>query len=139
MPKVKVNADSWRSNWENGVSTGGDKYRQGVQNVDVSPTSLAADQRDAYLQGVQRSVGKWEKGLRSVTKDDWVKATAGNGADAWTASVSKAGSKVAAHASKAIPIYNNLLSTMPPRGATIDQNLKRVSHFAKGLRAAFNK
>jgi hypothetical protein len=47
----------------------------GIRGVQVSPTALAAKKKDKMIANLTESVrsGKWEKGLLSVSLEDWRK------------------------------------------------------------------
>ena len=62
--------------WQRNLSGSVESIRSGVQDVTVSPTEKAASKADQYLIGVQSAVdsGKYQRGLRSVTLEQWKQA-----------------------------------------------------------------
>ena len=62
--------------WQRNLSGSVESIRSGVQDVTVSPTEKAASKADQYLIGVQHAVdsGKYQRGLRSVTLEQWKQA-----------------------------------------------------------------
>lgn len=79
--------------------------RAGVQRVEVSPTELAAQKQDKYLAGVQQAAqdGKWARGLRRVTKQDWQEKMLSKGVNRIAQGIDEAKDKVTEFAAEFLP------------------------------------
>lgn len=135
--RIAINATQFSENWAKGVQGATDKVKAGVNAVNEAPGQKAAAQGDLWLQRVTSSRDKWARNVAAVSLTDWKTATIQKGIPAYTNSVGLAKSKVANFAQELIPAINAALDTMPPRGATLDQNLQRVRHIAQALQTAF--
>lgn len=59
--------------WNRNLTGATQTIKDGVAAMTVNPMEEAAKQKDRYKDGVQKAVdeGRWERGLRSVSVDDW--------------------------------------------------------------------
>jgi hypothetical protein len=67
------NAATVAERWSRGLSNSVDKMREGVLAVTTAPSEAAIAAKDRYLTGVQTAVadGRYERGLRRVTLQQW--------------------------------------------------------------------
>lgn len=93
---MPLNATDVANDWANGLVGAVAKIKKGVMAVTEAPTELAAQAADAYMQGVQMAVqtNRFQDGCRSVTLQDWQKATAEKGANNITTGVAFAKPKM---------------------------------------------
>lgn len=77
------------------VSSAVQDYRDGVNNVQVSPGQLAVKKKDKFRNNLLAAIdsGKWEENTASVDLDTWKKRTAGKGADRLVAGLEDARDK----------------------------------------------
>lgn len=136
MP-VRVNENEFVQNWENGMVGSADKAARGVDRVTQAPGKAAAAQKSVWLQNIQSSADRWATNVGNVTLEDWRNAYKQKGIPAMQNAIPLAKNKVMAAAGKLLSTLKSLDASAPKRGATIDQNLQRVAHFAKGLNRAF--
>lgn len=73
---MPLSAAAVAKQWADRMQAAGQKMTDGVNNVTTSPTELAAQAKDRWIQGVTKAAadGKFEDGLRSVTLSDWKEA-----------------------------------------------------------------
>lgn len=69
----QYNAATVAALWMQRASSAGEKMKAGVNSVTENPAEKAAAAAPAWLAGVQRAAaeGSFEKGLQSVTLQDW--------------------------------------------------------------------
>lgn len=129
MPSASQVAD----NWARGMANSGEKLKQGIMAVTVSPTAKAADAADRMLAGVQRAIqsGKTQAALRAVSLEAWKDAAINKGAN-----------RVAGGAAAAKPKFTNFMQQFLPHLAAgmaqldsmprgdIEQNLARARAIA---------
>lgn len=113
-------------------------FKKGVQGVDVSPTEKAAQNADGYVAGIQDAVesGRWQARLRAVSKQAWIEATAGKGADRYASGIAAARPKIEAFQAAYGPIRDRIAATvnaMPSQ--TLEQRLEKMMANARGLAA----
>jgi hypothetical protein len=124
---ARPNATEAAANWSRNLGASGERIRKGVQAVTVSPGKQAAEQVDAYVNGVQMNSKKWQKSLEKLTVEDWRKAV-----------IEKGLARIANGANAAKPKYEafyrefdahltNLENTLKgmPRGG-LQQNIQRM-------------
>lgn len=134
--KVKVNETQFADNWESGLQGASAKIERGIDAVTTAPGKLAAAQKQLWLTNVTKSADKWERNVQ-VPLPEWQKAAKDKGIPALQNAIPLAKSKVQAAAAKLIPAMNDALSSIPPRGTTLEANIARVTHIARKMKAAF--
>lgn len=74
--------------------------QKGIERVTESPTAKAAGKKDKMLAGITEAVnsGKWERGLKRVSLDEWKTKTIDKGLGRIAAGVDAARGKVEAFA-----------------------------------------
>lgn len=93
---MPINFSKAAAKWKSGMSTAGPSYTDGIDGVTTSPTELAAQNEQGYLQGVSEAVssGRFSKGLRKVSLSDWKKAAKDKGAQRLASGAAAAAGKV---------------------------------------------
>lgn len=136
------NASDVAAKWSKNLASSGDSIRQGVQNVTQAPTQKAAQNVNAYVNGVNQAAasGKWQRGLNRVSLQDWQNATLQKGLPRITSGATAGKSKMESFMTQFLPHVDqlqNVLASMP-RG-DIEQNKARmlaaVDHMAKFKRS----
>ena len=120
-------ADKWSRN----LSSAGESIKQGVDAVTESPTEKAARRVDAYVAGVQRAAanGKWQRGLRNVSIDDWKEAMRTKAVNRITSGAAIAKPKMEAFMSRFMPFVEAAkreLDQSMPRGS-FEENKARMN------------
>lgn len=138
--KVTINAEQFAERWQEGLQGASAKIEAGINAVNTAPGQSAAQQADVWMQRLQDSKEKWKKNVAAVSLEDWKQAAIEKGIPNLQASLNLGRNKVMKAAGKLIPAINNALASpnMPKRGATIEQNVARVTFMAKELRKAFS-
>lgn len=110
--------------WASRLGAATQAVKDGVQSVTVSPTSKAASQASAYLNGVQEAVssGKWQRGLNRVSLADWQNAMLNKGVN-----------RIATGATAAIPKMEQFQSQWLPY---MDQLKAKLNSMPRGDKAA---
>lgn len=114
--------------WVDRLSAATNSIRDGVNNVKTAPGQLAADRRDAYLQGVQANVGKWARNVAAVSLADWKKATLDKGLPRVAPGAAAAKDKFTRFMTDWLNFQASVVQpalASQPRG-TIDQNIQRA-------------
>lgn len=101
--------------WQRNLSSAQESIRAGVNAVDESPTTKAANRAEAMVSGVQRAVadGKWQRGLQRVTLQDWKQAMLEKGVP-----------RIASGAASALPKVQDFMSEFLP---FVEQGVQRIN------------
>lgn len=131
-------AQKWSANLQNAVPS----MTAGVNAVTTSPTTLAAQNQQGYLMGVQAAVqsGKWAAGLNNVSLADWKNAMVNKGIPRVQSGAVQGQPKMQAAMTKLLPfIYQarDQVNSSTPRGG-LQQNLQRMNQFVT-LMAGYQK
>lgn len=115
--------------WQRNLSGATESIRQGVMGVTSSPTEAAARRQDAYVAGVQRAAadGKWARGLRRVSTQQWQEAFLQKGLPRIAQGASQGKDKVAEFMSEWLPYEQQLQQKLQsmPRG-DLSTNIQRA-------------
>ena len=131
---VKTSAADAAANWETGFAGAATKYAAGIDAVTISPGQLAAQQVNAYVQGVQNSQRIWQAKMAAMDINAWKAAAKGVGAQRLATGATKGKAKMAAFMQQFIPDLANAVNSLPARG-TYEQNMARSRAFADALHA----
>lgn len=110
--------------------------RLGVERVTVSPTSLAAAKKDKMRTNIMKSIdtGKWERGLKRVSLEDWKKQMTEKGIARVSAGIDGAAAKTTAFFGELFPFQDNLkreIERLPD--VTLEDNINRMTTFVRGM------
>lgn len=110
--------------------------RQGIDRVTESPMEKAVAKKEKMLANLTASVndGRWERGLRRVTLEDWKKKTRDVGVARIAAGIQAASSKVIAFAEELLPHIDAgqaKLKTMPD--ITLEDSIARMTTFVRHM------
>ena len=108
----------------------------GVNSVTVSPTEQAAKKQDKLIQNWTDAVqsGKWARGLRAVSLDDWKKAMIEKGAPRVAAGIANSRAKIEAFFAELLPYQADLsakISQMPD--LTLEDSIARMTAQVRGM------
>jgi hypothetical protein len=129
---VKATAAAAAEAWQNGFSGAGTKYAAGVNAVTVAPGQLAANQKAAYLSGVQQNANIWAQKVAAVDLNTWKTAATTTGAQRLASGATKGAPKMQAFMQGFLPVLTNVVNGLPARGS-FEQNLARFNAFATAL------
>ena len=110
--------------------------RRGVERVTEAPTLKAAAKKDKMRAGIMKALddGKWERGLKRVSKEDWQAAMINKGLGRVAAGIDGAKEKVTAFYSELLPFQDGLknkIKDMPD--VTLEDNLNRMTTYVRGM------
>jgi len=113
-----------------------DDMRRGVERVSSSPTSAAAAKKDKMRMNINASIdsGKWERGLRRVTLDEWKTKMVNKGLARVAGGIDEAAPKVRSFAADVLPFIDtlkNVVDKMPD--TTLEDSINRMSTFIRGM------
>lgn len=113
-----------------------DDMRRGIERVSSSPTAMAANKKDKMRSGVNAAIdsGKWERGLRRVTLDDWKSKMINKGLGRVATGIDEAAPKVRAFAADVLPYIDNLKATVDKMpDTTLEDSINRMTTFIRGM------
>jgi hypothetical protein len=129
---VKATAAAASQAWQNGFSGAGAKYEAGVNAVTVAPGQAAAQQKNAYVQGVTANANIWASKVASVTLQDWKSAAINTGGARLASGAAKGAPKVQTFMTNFLPQLGSIVDGLPNRGS-FEQNMQRFSTYATQL------
>lgn len=139
MPKLspKEGADKWLTRLSGAV----EDVKAGVNRVTESPTAKAAAAEEKWMLGLQKAkqMGKFKRGLMSVSLEDWKAKTAGVGADRIPTGAAAARDKVEGTYEKLFAFESRLeeqVKKMP--ATTLEDNVNRAVAWIRGM-SSFDK
>ena len=105
-----MSANDVVAKWQKRTKAAAPEYQAGVNRVTVAPGEKAAQRQDAMLAGVQDAIssGRWARGVRAVTLEEWKNKAANVGTARIAAGVDAATSKM-------LPTFEKILTNV--RGA----------------------
>lgn len=134
MPKIDATeyASKWKANLDNSVT----RIKTQVAKVTVAPTLEAIKKKDKMKANLIKAVdsGKWERGLRSVSLEDWKNSMINVGVDRIPTGTANAEPKMKAFGEKLLAFEGSLqakIKAMPD--LTLEQNIQRMVTFVKGM------
>lgn len=131
---VKATAASAAASWEQGFAGAGQKYTEGINAVTVAPGQLAANQKNAYVSGVQQNANIWAAKVAAVDLGTWKAAATGVGAQRLATGATKGMPKMQAFMGNFLPQLSSIVGSLPARGS-FEQNLQRFNSYATALHA----
>lgn len=134
---AKLTPEEYAANWKNALSASTDKIRRGVERVTASPMEKAAAKQDKWLAGIQNAAqtGKWQRGLRSKSLEDWKSDTINKGIMRIPQGAAQAENKMAQFGSKLMSYQDTLAATvlkMPDN--TFEDNVNRMVAWSRGMK-----
>lgn len=134
MPKLTPEEASKKQvrNLSNSV----EDIRRGVNAVTDSPTEKAANAQDNYVAGIQRAVadGKWQRGLRRITLQQWKDAFLNKGLNRIAPGAQAAQGKVEAFYREFFPHIQSAQDEVDrlPK-ATLEDSITRMTTFIRRM------
>ena len=104
--------------------------RLGVEKVTESPTAKAAAKKDKMKANLNRAIdsGKWERGLKRVTLEEWKTQMIEKGVGRVAAGIDGAKDKVISFAAELLPFQDGIkakVQKMPD--ITLEDNINRMT------------
>lgn len=132
--QARKTAQQVAAKWSQNLTNSTTAIQNGVNAVTTSPTQLAAQNVNGYLQGVQAAVasGKWQRNLQAVSLQDWKTSMQQKGIPHIQTGATAAQPKVATAFGPLLQyVYDtrDAVNQSHPRGS-LAQNLARANAFA---------
>lgn len=110
--------------------------REGVLRVTQSPTEAAAAKKEKFRAGINAAIddGKWERGLRRVSLEEWKDKMITKGLGRVAAGIDAAAPKVIEFASELLPFQDRLQSQidgMPD--ISLEDNINRMTTWIREM------
>lgn len=133
---IKVTAAEYAEKHARNLKNSVEDIRKGVERVTESPTAKAATKADKMVQNLTRSVqdGKWAKGLKRVTLDEWKSKTINKGLGRIAAGVDAAYDKQVQFATELLAHEEQLqakVNKMPD--LVLEDSINRASAWIRGM------
>ncbi len=133
-------ADKWRRHAEGAVTD----YKKGVEKVSESPTEKAANKQEKMKANLIKAIddGKWAKGLRAVSLEDWKRITSEKGSANYATGIRLSEGKMAEFMAEVLPHIESgqrIIEAMPDITLT-DSKARAVAwidHMAKFKRSKY--
>lgn len=137
--KINLTNAQFAQRWKDGIQNSSAKTKAGIEAVTEAPGVKAAEQADLWLQKVTASKDKYKRNVAAVSLSDWKTAAITKGIPAMATAATLGAKRVEAVAGKIISTINTAVESLPARGATLEQNINRVTHMARALQTAFSE
>jgi hypothetical protein len=131
---VKATAAEAAAAWSTGFGAAGAKYQAGINAVQVAPGQLAANQKSAYVAGVNNSQNIWAANVAKVTLQEWKQAASTTGVQRLSTGATKGAPKFQAFATAFLPQLSSIVGSLPARG-DFSANMNRSMQYATQLHA----
>jgi len=138
---VKITPQEYADKHARRLKASVDDIRLGVSRVTESPTEKAATKADKMLQNLSEAVrsGKWARGLRRVTLEEWKKRTLEKGIGRIAQGIDSVREQQVDFATQLFAFENTLLGkidVMPD--LTLEDSISRATDWIRGM-ASFER
>jgi len=135
MP-IKLTAEQFAEKHARRLKGSTEDIRQGVQRVTVAPTLQAVAKKDKMIQNLTEAVqsGKWERGLKRVSLDEWKEKTLTKGIGRIAAGIDSAHDKMVDFGGQLLDYESGLqkeVETMPD--LTLEDSISRMTTWVRGM------
>jgi hypothetical protein len=133
---ARVNPDQFVEKHARRLKAAVPDMQAGIQAVTEAPTAAAAAMKDKMRMNVNASIdnGKWERGLRRVSLEEWKQKTINKGIGRVATGVDEAAGKIRAFAADFLPFLDTVSATvrkMP--STTLEDNINRMVAQVRGV------
>jgi hypothetical protein len=133
---AKLTAAEFREKHARRLKGAVEDMKRGVENVTEAPTVKAAEKVDKMRTNLVAAIdsGKWAKGLKRVSLDDWKDKMINKGIGRVAAGIDAAAPKVEAFAEELLPHIDSVkkeVEKMPD--VTLEDNIQRMVSFTRGM------
>jgi len=97
MAKRRLTAEEATARLVQGAQAAVGRYVDGIRNTDVNPMERASQKASKAAAGYADSIasGRWQRGLMSATKEEWVAGATAGGGSAYTSGIQAKQGKIA--------------------------------------------
>ena len=97
MAKRRLTAEEATARLVAGAQAAVGRYVEGIRNTDVNPMERAAQKANKAAAGYADSIasGRWQRGLMSATKEEWIAGATAGGGSAYTSGIQAKTAKIA--------------------------------------------
>lgn len=133
---AKLSPEEAHQKWVNRLTNAIPDVKKGIDRVTESPTEAAAKSVDKWFAGLQkaRSTGKYERGLRGVSLEEWKSKARDVGADRIGTGAVAAHDKQVNFYGKLFPYQDSLqrrVKAMP--NTSLQDNIQRAVAWIQGM------
>jgi len=133
---AKLTAAEFQEKHARRLKAATEDMRKGVMAVTKSPTAAAADKKEKMRANLTAALdsGKWEKGLRRVTLEDWKKKMVDVGVARVASGIDGAKAKTIAFADQLLPHIDSVqaeIKKLPD--VTLEDSINRMTTFVRGM------
>lgn len=136
MRTVRVTAKGAADLYVERIQNSRARIEAGIMNVTVSPMEKAAASKAKMLANITASInnGRWERGLKRVSLEDWRKAFIEKGLDRIGTGAAAARGKMETFYEALFKKQNELLKTIDAMpDITLDQSIARMTAWVRGM------
>jgi hypothetical protein len=133
---ARVTADEFVEKQARRLKGSIEDMRAGVTKVSESPTAAAAAAKDKMRMNINASIdnGKWERGLRRVTTEEWKSKMINKGLSRVATGIDEAAPKVRAFAADFLPYLDTVTATVKKMpSTTLEDNINRMVSQIRGV------
>lgn len=133
--------ESISQKWSTRLQAARRDYEEGIRAVTASPMEAAANRSAEYVAGVQEAVrsGKWQRGLRAVTLQEWQNRAIEIGAQRLQTGATANVGKVRAFLAEWLPfLQRNVTQVRAMPKSTFEERVQRMVQMAT-LNRAFRR
>lgn len=135
---LKLTPQQYADKWGNRLAGSATEITNGVNSVTDNPMTKAVAQQAKMKQNWNAAIdsGKWAQNTGNVTLAQWKDAMINKGVNRITAGATAGKPKFAAYMTEAIPVMNNLITTieaMPKMN--IQDSINRAAAWMQGMKA----
>lgn len=133
---AKLTPDEFQEKHARRLKGATEDIRKGVERVTEAPTLKAAAKKDKMRANLNKALddGKWERGLKRVTLEDWKSKMIDKGVGRIAAGIDAAAPKVREFASELLPHIDKVqaeIKGMPD--VSLEDNINRMTTFIRGM------
>lgn len=138
---AKLTAAEYREKHARRLKGATTDIQRGVERVTDSPMEKAAAKQDKMREGIVKAIdsGKWARGLKRVSLEDWKSKMVNVGVGRIAAGIDAAADKVEAFAAELLPHIDSgrdKIKRMPD--VTLDDSINRMVEFTRHM-ASFER
>jgi len=133
---AKLTAAEFQEKHARRLTAAVEDVRKGIDRVTVNPCELAAAKQDKMLAGITAAVneGRWAKGLRRVSLEQWKEKAKNVGVGRIAAGILASKDKVVAFAEQLLPHIDAQIAKIKALpDITLEDNINRMTTFIRGM------
>ena len=133
---AKLTAAEFQEKHARRLTAAVEDVRKGIDRVTANPCELAAAKQDKMLAGITAAVneGRWAKGLRRVSLEQWKEKAKNVGVGRIAAGILASKDKVVAFAEQLLPHIDAQIAKIKALpDITLEDNINRMTTFIRGM------